>query len=282
MGAVLAASGRGWVDLRAQSKGAALAFYTLFSMAPMLILALGIAGHVLGTHAARGELFSQLRGLLSPHLAAAVQSLVLDAHVPGSGGGLATVVAFVLLAVGATSVFAELKDSLDDIWQKQAPIPMGLLAILRSRVVAFALVLILTVLFLVSLLLNAFLALVNALWTGPLPPGAILSPLFAFGILTALFAVIFKMLPQAHISWRDALAGALFTAVLFSLGRRVIGVYLGSVALTSSFGAAGSFAALLIWVYYSAQIFFLGAVFTREYALAFGSLQETAPGLGQA
>ena len=184
--------------------------------------------------------------------------------------------------MGATSVFAELKDSLDDIWQKQVPIPMGLLAILRSRVVAFALVLILTVLFLVSLVLNAFLALVNALWAGPLPPGAILSPLFAFGILTALFAVIFKMLPQARISWRDALAGALFTAVLFTLGRRVIGVYLGSVALTSSFGAAGSFAALLIWVYYSAQIFFLGAVFTREYALAFGSLQEPAPGPGQA
>lgn len=277
LGKVLLDSGRAWLQHRAQSRGAALAFYTLFSMAPILVLALGIAGHVLGTHAARGELFAQLNRLLSPHLASAAEAMVKDAQLPGAGS-LATAIASVLLLVGATSVFAELKDSLDEIWQLQAPIPMGFLAVLRTRLVAFALVLLLTFLFLVSLVFNALLALLQTFWTGALSPVILLSPLFSFAIIVSLFAVIYKMLPEARISWRDAGMGALFTAVLFNLGRWLIGIYLSNTALSSSFGAAGSLAALLVWVYYSAQIFFLGAEFTREFSLAFGSLRPPAAG----
>ena len=272
LGTLLLDSGKAWLEHRAQSRGAALAFYTLFSMAPILVLALGIAGHVLGTHAARGELSNQLNGFLSPNVALAVQTLLVGAQMPGTGG-LATTLATILLAVGATSVFAELKDSLDEIWQQQAPIPMGFLAILRTRLVAFALVLLLTFLFLVSLVINAFLALLTTFWTGALSPVPVLSSLFSFAVIVSLFAVIYKMLPEARISWADAGVGALFTALLFNLGRRLIGYYLGNTALSSSVGAAGSVAALLVWVYYSAQIFFLGAEFTRLYALTFGSLR---------
>jgi membrane protein len=267
------ASLRACIAHRVPSKGAALAFYTIFSMAPILILAIAIAGHVLGTHAARGEVFRNLQGLLSPTMAEAVQSLVLDAQIPGSGR-TATWVALLLLAVGATSVFAELKDSLDEIWQQQAPIPKGILTILRTRLLGVLLILGLVCMLLLSLAVNAGLTLANLLWNGDLAYPALLAPMVTFGMVVCLFATINKVLPEARLSWGDAFVGALFTGVLFELGRHLIGIYLKVSTLGSTFGAAGSLAALLIWVYYSAQIFFLGAEFTREYALAFGSRRE--------
>ncbi len=278
LGEILFASMKAWVRHRAPSKGAALAFYTLFSMAPMLILITAIVGYFLDRQAVQGEIFAQLKGLLGTTSAAAVQSLVADAHLPSSGRtALATGLATLLLLVGTTSVFAELKDSLDDIWNVQTPMPTGVVAVLRTRILSFGLVLVLAFLLLVTLMVDTVLALVarfwEGLWTQALPLISILSQLFTFAVISCLFAVIYKMLPEVKLSWRDVSIGALSTAVLFSLGKYLIGVYLGNNALGSSYGAAGSMAVLLIWVYYSAQIFFLGAEITREYALTFGSLQ---------
>lgn len=271
LGAILAGSLRGWIRHRTPSKGAALAFYTLFSMAPMLILGLSLAGHVLGTQAARAELLRFLGQHLSPDLAQAALARVRDAQVPGAGR-TATGVALVLLAVGATSVIAELKDSLDEVWQQQTPIPTGVLTLLRTRLLGLLLILAATVLFLAALAATPLLALAKAYLPSSSAIPGLLAPALRLGLIVLLFAVIHKVLPEVRISWRDAFAGALFTGLLFDLGRHLIALYLGVTALGSSFGAAGSFAALLIWVYYSAQIFFLGAEFTREYALALGSL----------
>jgi len=279
LGRLLVASMKAWVRHRAPSKGAALAFYTLFSMAPILVLVVAVVGYFLGQEAVRGELFSQLQGLVGTTGAKAVQSIVVDAHLPGTGR-TATVIASILLVVGATSVFAELKDSLDDIWNVQTPMPTGLMAILRSRVLSFGLVLVLAFLLLVTLVVDTGLALVARLWEGlwlhSITIISATSQVFSFVVILGLFAVIYKMLPEVRLSWGDVAIGALCTATLFSLGKHLIGAYLGNSAVGSSFGAAGSVAALLIWVYYSAQVFFLGAEFTREYALTFGSLRGRA------
>jgi membrane protein len=279
-GRLVLASVRAWISHRAASKGAALAFYTLFSMAPILVLVMAILGRVLGRQAVQGELFAQLQGLLGSAGALAVQSLVADAHLPGSGT-MATWLASILLVLGATSVFAELKDSLDDIWNVTVPVPTGLWAVLRSRLLSFGLMLVLAFLLLVSLVVDAGLALAARFMVGlrvpALPLISLLSLVLSYLVIAALFAVIYRMLPEVRLSWRDVSVGALATAALFSLGKHLIGVYLGNSAVASSFGAAGSVAALLVWVYYSAQIFFLGAEFTREYALTFGSLRQGAP-----
>ena len=260
---------------RASSKAAALAFYTLFSMAPILVLALAISGYFLGAQAAHGAIFAQLKTLLGPAGAMAVQNLVAGAQA--STGRGATVGAVLLLLVGTTTVFAELKDSLDEIWNRQAPLPSGILAVLRARLLSFGLVLALSFLLLVSLVINAALAFLASFWEGRWA-GSFwifhgLSALFTFAVIACLFAVIYKTLPELSLPWRDVIVGALCTAALFSLGAHAITAYLGSGAVDTSMGAAGALAVLLIWVYYSAQIFFLGAEFTREYAWRFGSLR---------
>jgi membrane protein len=268
---------KAWIRHRAPSKGAALAFYTLFSMAPIMVLVTAIVGYFLGRQAIQGEIFAQLKGLLGVTSASAIQSLIINAHLPGTGR-VATGLATLLLVVGTTSVFAELKDSLDDIWNVQAPVPTGIVAVLRARLLSFSLVLVLAFLLLVTLMVDAVLALAAHHWEGywsqTLPLVSSLSGLFTFAVIICLFAVIYKMLPEVKLSWSDVAVGALTTAVLFSLGKYLIGVYLGNNAVASSYGAAGSMAVLLIWVYYSAQIFFLGAEITREFALTFGSLRE--------
>jgi membrane protein len=258
---------------RAASKAAALAFYTLFSVAPILVLVVAGASAVFGTRAAQGELFEQWRRLVGPVGASALQQVLLDAHRSGSGG-LAAGVAGVLLALGATTVFAELKDSLDELWGAPSDTPSGLLGLLRARLLSFGLVLVLSFLLLASLVVNAALALLEEWWA---PSAASLAWLFhglsslaTFAVITCLFAVIHRMLPERAPAWHDAWVGALCTAGLFALGKSLIGTYLGRSGVSSSFGAAGSLAALLIWVYYSAQIFFLGAEFTRLYAQAGG------------
>jgi len=261
---------------RASSKAAALAFYTLFSMAPILVLVLAAAGYILGAQAAQGAIFAQLKALVGPTGALALQNLVAGARVPGSGRA-ATGIAVLLLAVGATSVFAELKDSLDEIWNRQVPVPTGILAMLRARLLSFGLVLALSFLLLTSLMVNTVLALLAGFWEGYWAGSywvfSSLSALFTFAVIACLFAVIYKMLPEVTLPWRDVAIGALCTAALFSLGEHAIAAYLRTGAVNTSFGAAGSLAVLLIWVYYSAQIFFLGAEFTREYAVTFGSLK---------
>ncbi len=274
--AVLTQSVSGWIDHRAGSKGAALAFYTLFSMTPILILAIAGAGYVFGAEAAQGEIVAQVEGLVGHSGAQAIEGLLADASDPAKGLA-ATVIAAVLLLVGATSVFVELKASLDEIWGIEPRKGRAIVAFLRTRLYSFGLVLVLAFLLLVSLVLSAALAVLEryagGMWSSSYDIVAIFSSAITFGAIACLFAVIYKVLPEAQLSWRDVWIGAVFTAGLFTLGKFLIGMYLGTGGVASSFGAAGSIVALLLWVYYSAQIFFLGAEFTRQYALRFGSLR---------
>jgi membrane protein len=274
---VLTESLKAWIDHRAASKGAALAFYTLFSMTPILVLAIAVAGYFFGAKAAQGEIIAQLQGLVGPNGAQAIQALLAAARNPTSGL-VATIVASILLLLGATSVFAELKGSLDELWGIEKPRESSVMALLRTRLLSFGLVLVLAFLLLISLVVSAALAVLERYATGSWSSSAVvlstLSSLISFGVIVCLFAVIYKMLPDVPLSWRDVGIGAVFTAALFSLGKYAIGLYLGNSGVASSFGAAGSMVALLLWVYYSAQIFFLGAEFTRQYALCFGSLQH--------
>lgn len=274
---VLLASLKSWVDHRGDSKGAALAFYTLFSMTPILVLAIVATGYIFGAEAAQGEIVGQVQGLVGPNGAQVIQALLVAARDPASGL-VATLVASVLLLLGTTSVFAELKDSLDEVWGIDKPRQSTFNVLLRTRLLSFGMVLVLAFLLLVSLVVSAALAMIEHREGGVLGSSAAVlattSSLISFGVITCMFAVIYKTLPDAPLTWRDVWIGATFTAVLFSVGKYVIGLYLGNSGVASSFGAAGSLIALLLWVYYSAQIFFLGAEFTRHYARWFGSLQQ--------
>jgi membrane protein len=274
---VLSSSLTSWVDHRASSKGAALAFYTLFSMTPILVLAIVVAGYFFGAAAAQGEIVEQVQGLVGKSGAQVIQAMLASARDPASGM-LATIVASVLLLLGATSVFAELKDSLDEMWGIDKPRQSAFSELLKTRLLSFGMVLVLAFLLLVSLVVSAVLAMLEHNAGGVLGSYAVIlattSSFISFGVIACMFAVIYKTLPDAPLSWRDVWVGATFTAGLFSVGKYVIGLYLGNSSVASSFGAAGSLIALLLWVYYSAQIFFLGAEFTRHYALWFGSLQH--------
>ena len=277
MRAVLIQSFNAWIDHRAGSKGAALAFYTLFSMTPILILAIAGAGYFFGADAAQGEIILQVEGLVGRNGAQAIQALLLGARDPAAGFS-ATMIASVILLVAATSVFVELKGSLDEIWGVEPPKGLAVITFLRTQLHAFGLVLVLSFLLLVSLVVSAGLAVlerfVGGFWSSSYGLLAALSTLISFGVIACLFAVIYKALPNAPLSWRDVWIGAAFTAGLFALGKYGIGLYLGNSGIASSFGAAGSLIALLLWVYYSAQIFFFGAEFTKQYALAYGSLRQ--------
>ena len=267
---------KAWIDHRASSKGAALAFYTLFSMTPILILAIAIAGYFFGAQAAQGEIIGQIQGLVGPNGAQAVQALLAAARNPLSGL-VATLVATVLLLIGATSVFAELKGSLDEMWGVTPSEHSTFIILLKTRFLSFSLVLVLAFLLLISLVISAALAVleryVGTFWSSSMMVLSAVSQIISFSVIASLFAVIYKMLPDAPLSWRDVWIGAVFTAALFSLGKYAIGLYLGNSGVASGFGAAGSLIALLLWVYYSAQIFFFGAEFTRQYALWYGSLK---------
>lgn len=263
-----------WIDDRASSKGAALAFYTLFSIAPILVLAIALAGYFFGAEAAEGELVTQLRGLIGQDGAEAVQAMIAAAQDKESGL-LSTLVATVLLIIGATTVFAELKISLDELWEVRAEAESGLLAMIRTRLLSFGIVLVLGFLLMVSLVVSAVLGVlqnyIGSLWGFSTQLFCVISWLFSFFVIAFLFAVIYKMLPSIPLSWRDVWIGSLATAGLFILGKSLIGIYLGNSEVTSSFGAAGSVIALMLWVYYSTQVFFLGAEFMRIYAQRFGS-----------
>jgi membrane protein len=269
-----------WIDQRASSKGAALAFYTLFAMAPILVLAIAAAGYLFGAEAAQGQIIAQVEGVVGAVGAQAIQGLLAGAK-DSDDGLIATMIAAVLLLVAATSVFVEVKGSLDEMWGVQPPKGLAVIVFLRTQLHSFGLVLVLAFLLLISLVLSTAMAVleVYAAWlvTDNYSLIAVSSSLIAFGVISCLFAVIYKALPDASLSWRDVWVGAIFTAALFSLGKYAIGLYLGRSGVASAFGAAGSLIALLLWVYYSAQIFFLGAEFTRQYALGFGSLRALDP-----
>ena len=277
---VLLASLQAWLDHRGASKGAALAFYALFSMTPILVLAIAVAGYFFGADAAQGEIIAQLPKTVGPNGTRAIQAFLATARDPVSGQ-LASMAAGVILLAVATSVFAELKESLDEIWGAPPTQHPVFIVLLRTRLLAFALVLVLAFLLLASLVGSAVLAVlanfVGGIWSSSAPVFSFFASFFSLSITASLFAVIYKMLPEAPPSWRDVWVGAVVTAVLFGLGRYAVGLYLSKSGVASSFGAAGSLIALLLWVYYSAQIFFLGAEFTRQYALSFGSFRSKEP-----
>jgi membrane protein len=274
---VIVESLKSWVDHRSPSKGAALAFYTLFSMTPILVLVIAFAGHFFGADAARGEIVAQIQGLVGPNGAKAIQALLVTARDPDASR-IATLVASVLLLIAATTVFADLKASLDELWGVDTSGRPVIGMLLKTRLLSFGMVLVLAFLLLVSLVLSAALAMLeryaDEILGGSAAVLAAISPVVTLCVIAGLFAVINKTLPDAKLSWTDAWVGAAFTAGLFSLGKFVIGLYMSHSDVASSFGAAGSLVALLLWVYYSSLIFFLGAEFTRQYALVFGSLRR--------
>jgi len=262
-----------WVDDRASRKGAALAFYTVFSLAPILILAIAIAGLFFGKDAARGEIYAQVRDLIGPDGAMAIQAMVQNAGRPGAGI-TATIIGLVTLFVGATTALAELKDGLDQIWDVPSERTSGFWYFLRKRLLSIGLILSIGFLLLVSLVFSAALSAMAKGWGPADMTGAVLESLnfvFSFALVTVLFAMIYKILPSVRIAWRDVIVGALVTALLFSIGKFAIGVYLGNSGIASSYGAAGSVMLVLVWVYYSAQIFLRGAAFTKVYAHRYGS-----------
>ncbi len=262
-----------WVGDRASRKGAALAFYTVFSLAPILIVAIAIAGLFFGQDAARGEIYAQVSDLLGPEGARAIEAMVMSANHPGAGL-IATAIGMVTLFVGATTALAELKDGLDQIWDVPPERTSGFWYFVRTRLLSIGVILSIGFLLLVSLVLSAVLTALAKRWGPADATGAVLESvnfLFSFALVTVLFAMIYKILPSARIAWRDVIIGSLVTALLFSVGKFAIGLYLGNSAIASSYGAAGSVVLVLVWVYYSAQIFLLGAEFTKVYAHRYGS-----------
>ena len=264
-----------WIEDYAPSMGAALSYYTLFSIAPLLLIVIGVAGLVFGGDAARGEIFGQLRGLMGDEGAAAVERLLQAADKP-EGGTIATLSGTAMLLLGAMTVFGELQNALDRIWRaparKQAA---GWWNLLRSRLLSFGMILVISFLLMVSLVVSAVLAALGRFW-GPAFKGwetaAHLIDIFvSFAIVTVLFALIYKIIPRVRIQWRDVWVGAAVTAAMFAVGKFIIGLYLGKSSVASAFGAAGSLVVMMVWVYYSAQIFLLGAEFTWVYAHSYGS-----------
>lgn len=264
-----------WIADYAPSMGAALSYYTLFSLAPLLLIVLSVAGLVYGGDAARGELFGQLQGMLGDDGAAAVEGLLASVQVSGKGP-LATGIGIVLLAVGATTVFGELQSALDRIWRRPRQQKSGgIWKLVRSRMLSFGLILALGFLLIVSLVASAAISALGKWWApvfgawGWLAQG--INLVVSFGLLTAMFTLIYKLMPSADIDWRDVLLGSAVTALLFTIGKWLIGLYIGTSGVGSGFGAAGSIVVVMVWVYYSAQIFLLGAEFTWVYSGRYGS-----------
>jgi membrane protein len=266
-----------WLSHRASSKGAALAFYTLFSLAPILVLVIAIAGFFYGNDAAQGQLLEELRSLVGKQGAETIQAILAGARNKESGK-LATLIATALLLVGATSAFAELKDSLDEIWDVPPPKDATWWDTVRTRLLSFGLILTLGLLLMFTLVVSAALSVLEKYLGGIWHSATIVLGWVATGVsflvIAVMFGAIYKLLPRVKLSWHDVTIGALGTAIMFILGKFAIGLYIGNSGTASSFGAAGSLIALLLWVYYSAQIFFLGAEFARQYALQMGSLKD--------
>ncbi len=269
-----------WVSHNASSLGAALAYYTIFSIAPILIIAVAIAGYVFGATSAESQVLVEMRGLIGDAGAAALQNLLLSAH-QSDKKGIAAVIGVVTLLVGASSVFGELQNTLDHIWQstpqKQTK---AWWRVLHSRLLSFGLILGVGFLLLVSLIASAALAAVDT-WLGAVMPAlSVVLPVLdiglSIGISTILFAMIFKYVPREEVAWSDVWIGGAVTACLFAIGKYLIGLYLGRSSLSSAYGAAGSVMILLLWIYYSAQIFLLGAEFTHVYTYTHGTRANQA------
>ena len=268
-GQLLTATLAAWSSHRCSRMAAALAYYTVFALAPLLVIAIGVAGLAFGTQAAQGQIVAEIEGLVGHESASLIQTLVLKASEPRASW-VATVFGVIMLIAGASGVFAELQDALTLIWGAEVAPRRGLRDLFINRLFAFALVLALGGLLIASLFLTSTLARLSHIVESLAPSTLALSQWFnqaaTIALTALLFGIVFKVLPRVKTPWRDVWPGAILTALLFALGRYVIGLYLSRVTITSSFGAAGSLVTLLLWVYYSAQVFFLGAEFTQVYA----------------
>lgn len=273
---LMVAAMRRWSDKRAASKGAALALYMIFSLTPILILLIALSGWFFGEDAIRTEILSRIEELAGSRSAEMIGTIMANAHYAGDGT-LAALISLALLIFSSTTAFNELKLSLDEIWDVPGDRPGGLRHTAVSRALSFVIVLSLATVLLASLFIDAAIRAAQTYWHllfgeasfALLAQG--LSSLFSFLVFVALFAVVLKTLPSAVMRWRDVLLGSLLTAVLFQLGKTAIGIYLSQGNLVSSYGAAGSLVALLLWIYFSSLIFFFGASFTREYWGRYGT-----------
>jgi membrane protein len=270
-----------WNEIDAPRLGAALAFYTMMSVAPLLVVSIGVAALAFGRQAASGQIVWQIQDLVGTEGGKAIQSMLASASKPGRGIA-ATVVGFLMLLFGASAVFGELRDSLDTVWGVRPAVGCGLKGMIRYRFFSFALVMGIGFLLIVSLLFSALIALLGKFLGGFLPVPELLLHLANLAIswvaVTALFALLYKFVPDVKIEWRDVWIGAAVTSFLFSVGKFLIGLYLGKASVGSAYGAAGSLVVFLVWVYYSAQIFFLGAEFTHVFAGRHGSRAEQRAG----
>jgi membrane protein len=268
-----------WSEDKAPRLGAALAYYTVFSLAPLLLVVIAIAAFVFGEKAAQGQIVGQIEGLIGPDSARAIQDMLANAQKPSSGI-VATVVGVVMLLAGASGVFGQLQDALNTVWEVEPKPDRGLVGIVRDRFLSLTMVLGTGFLLLVSLVVSAALATagqaLHRLSPGLEAIGHVVEIAVSFGIVSLLFALIFKYLPDAKIAWRDVWFGAVVTAALFVIGKFAIGLYLGHASIGSAYGAAGSFVVILVWVYYSAQILLFGAELTQVYANRSGSRVKPA------
>lgn len=276
------AAAQKWMKDKIMPMSAALSYYSLFSMAPLLVICMGIVGMVFGQEAAQGQVTAQLRDLFGDQGARALETMLRNAHT-NHRGLIATIIGFLTLFFGASGVFAQLQTSLNTIWNVAQKPGLSLWQVIRDRFMSFSMVLGIGFVLLVSLLLSAALAAVGKYMQGLLPGSEILWQIFnfalSFGVITLLFAMIFKILPDANISWKHVWVGAAVTSLLFSIGKQLMGLYLGNSAIGSTYGAAGSMVVLLIWVNYSSMILFYGAEFTYVYHEKFGGVpapQENA------
>ena len=264
-----------WTEDKASALAAALAYYSLFSLAPLVLIAVAVAGLVFGHQAAEGQLYSQLAGLIGDAGAKALQEIVARMNQEQGGGVVATIVGVATLLFGASGVFAQLQDSMNTIWKARSPTTNGILDFLRVRLLSFSMVLGIGFLLLISLVLSAILAALGDYLGAFLPGGAAvghaLNATVSLLVVTVLFAMIFKLLPDTRVAWKDVVLGALVTSFLFTIGKFAIGFYLGKASVASSYGAAGSVVILLLWVYYSSLILYFGAEFTHVYAMRHGS-----------
>ena len=271
-----------WQADYAPSMGAALAYYTVFSIAPLLVIVIAIAALIFGAEAAQTAIMDQASGMIGENGAQAIEGMLASAQKPRQGT-IASALGVVVLVIGATTVLAELESNLNRIWKVEAAKGSGIVHFLRTRLLSFGMILAIGFLLIVSLVASAAIAAWGNYWSGwfggfeaALHVANFLIPLAVF---TVLFAIIYKFMPRVSLQWRDVWIGAFVTSVLFSFGKFIIGMYIGKSGLESGYGAAGALVVLLVWVYYSAQIFLLGAEFTKVYAESHGSRKAHKPSI---
>jgi membrane protein len=264
-----------WVEAEPFQLAAALSYYTLFSLAPLLLIAIGVAGLVFGREAAQNQIVESLQGMIGQDSAQSVQEMIQASNEKPKTGVLSTIIGFVALLFGAGGVVGQLQTSLNKVWEVTPKPGQGIWGFLRQRFFSFAMVLAIGFLLLVSLVVTAVLSSFTSMLSSFLGDATFVAHaidiLVSFGFVTLLFALIYKYVPDVEIQWRDVWVGAALTSILFTIGKYLIGLYIGTSGVSSTFGAAGSLITILVWVYYSSLIFFLGAEFTRVYATQYGS-----------